>query len=339
MISLGNTAFNDESGIGAEVRKNEPWTKKYEGHDLSGIILPTEIHNEIEFGIQNNSLTDYIFHSGAPGTGKTSLAKAIPEMLGVDSKFFKCTKDSEIMDSIEEYIMYSSPDGKPRFIIIDEADKPKDADRLFRFLQSTISEETRTVRFILTMNDFWRIPEAIVSRCHPIEFTVPSLEDRDYKNRLFKHLMTIAKKETEPFGGTVEKNTIVRLIKDYFPDIRQMIVCMQSIFNQNKGSIKGEPPRVSGEMISEIYRLTITYQVIELRRYISAYVKFPRSIYTPFCDFAVEHLPQNALMPFGILAADYIFKSANAVDQEINLWGFLLNVMKILQSLPKPEAK
>ena len=117
------------------------------------------------------------------------------------------------MDSIEEYIMYSSPNGKPRFIIIDEADKPKDADRLFRFLQSTISEETRTVRFILTMNDFWRIPDAIVSRCHPIEFTVPSLEDRDYKNRLYKHLMEIAKKETEPFGGNVDKNTIVSLTR------------------------------------------------------------------------------------------------------------------------------
>lgn len=338
MISLGNTEFNDESGIGAEIRKTEPWTKRYEGHDLTGIILPTDIHNEIEFALENNSLTDYIFHSGAPGTGKTSLAKAIPEMLGVDSKFFKCTKDSEIMDSIEEYIMYSSPSGKPRFIIIDEADKPKDADRLFRFLQSTISEETRTVRFILTMNDFWRIPDAIVSRCHPIEFTVPSLEDRDYKNRLYKHLMEIAKKETEPFGGNVDKNTIVRLINDYFPDIRQMIVCMQSIFNKNRGSITGEPPRVGGEMISEIFRLTTTYQVVQLRQYISAQVKFPRSIYTPFCDYAVEHLPQDVLLPFGILAADYIFKSAHAVDQEINLWGFLLNVMKVLQSAKK-EAK
>ena len=338
MISLGNTGLNDESGIGAEIRKNEPWTKKYEGHDLTGIILPTDIHNEIEFALENNSLTDYIFHSGAPGTGKTSLAKAIPEMLGVDSKFFKCTKDSEIMDSIEEYIMYSSPNGKPRFIIIDEADKPKDADRLFRFLQSTISEETRTVRFILTMNDFWRIPDAIVSRCHPIEFTVPSLQDRDYKNRLYKHLMDIAKTETEPFGGNVDKNTIVRLINDFFPDIRQMIVCMQSIFNKNRGSIIGEPPRVAGEMISELFRLTTTYQVVQLRQYISAQVKFPRSIYTPFCDYAVEHLPQDVLLPFGILAADYIFKSAHAVDQEINLWGFLLNVMKVLQSAKK-EAK
>ena len=117
-----------------------------------------------------------------------------------------------------------------------------------------------------------------------------------------------------------------------------MIVCMQSIFNKNRGSIIGEPPRVSGDMIEELFRLTTTFQVVQLRQYISAQVKFPRSVYTPFCDYAVEHLSQEVLLPFGILASEYIFKSAHAVDQEINLWGFLLNVMKVLQSVKK-EAK
>lgn len=341
MITLGSGNFDEteEGGIAAEVRKNLPWTKKYEAHKLDDLILPTEIHDEMEFALENDSLTDYIFYSGAPGTGKSSLAKLIPEILGVDSKFFKCTKDSEIMNDIEEYIMYSSPDGKPRFIIIDEADKPKDADRMFRFLQSTISEETRTVRFILTMNDFYRMPEALVSRCHPIEFNVPSLEDRDYKNRLYTHLMKIAKTEVEPFGGKVEKNTIVRLIQDYFPDIRQMIVCMQSIFNRNRGNVVGEPPRLEGNVIEDLYRMVTSYQALELRHYISANIKFPRSVFRPFSDYAVEHLPQYLLIPFGILLADYQFKAANAVDQEYNLWGFFLHMMKMFQTTPKPEVK
>jgi len=340
MVNLGN--FEDEDGIGAAVKKNEPWTKKYAAHDLDGLVLPSEIRDEIEFAMKENSFTDYIFHSGAPGTGKSSLAKVIPEMLGVDYKFFKCTKDAEIMADIEEFIMYGSSDGKPRFIIIDEADKPKDADRMFRFLQATISEDTRTVRFILTMNDFHRMPDAMISRCHAIEFVVPSLEESDYKNRLYAHLMKIAKAETEPYGGIVEKNTIISLIKQYFPDIRQMIVCMQSIFNRNKGSIKGDLPQVSGDLIKTIYDMTINCQHLDLYHYITANVKFPRSIYSPFGRYFVDHITEkfspSILIPFGIKLADYQDKASHSVDQMFNLWGFLLNLMQILQTAKKEAA-
>ena len=60
MVTLGSGTFDEaeEGGIAAEVRKNLPWTKKYEAHKLDDLILPTEIHDEIEFALENYSLTD-----------------------------------------------------------------------------------------------------------------------------------------------------------------------------------------------------------------------------------------------------------------------------------------
>lgn len=334
MISLmGEDSEVAEGTAGAANNLKLTWPEKYRGKDLDSLILPEKIDKLFRFAIEQDTVGNYIFYSAASGTGKSSLARAIPEMLNVDYKFLYGKRDAEIMEIIDEYGMYSSPDGRPRFVIIDEADKANNPDKFYRFLQSNIEDSKSTLRFILTCNEFWRFPAAIVSRCTPIEFVVPDEEISDYQKRLFKHLMGIARKETMtcPDADRIDKNTVARIMYENFPDIRRMLGVMESCYQMNGGKIKGNPPQLPNQVIEDIYGYIIKFDAVGLRRYISRNVPFPQGVYRPFGDYAVDHLPEKIMIPFGISLANAMARASRQVDQEISLWGFCLEVMSLLQ--------
>ena len=329
---LANKNTGDD--LASAVNSNLPWEEKYRGHDLDTIVLRKPIENMFRTAIETGAFGNYILHSGSAGTGKTSLAKAIPEMLNTQSMFLYGKRDTEIIEMIEEYAKYSSPDAQPKFVIIDEADKPTNPDKFYRTLQSAIEDSASTLRFILTCNELWRIPTAIQSRCLPVDFgkVDDNAEDeRDYKNRIYTRLMSIAKAECGARGGTVDKNTVVQIMKDSYPDIRLMISTMRRSFLENGGSIIGAPPAMPTTVIEEIFKLTVTFKARELRRYISLNVPFCPGVYRPFGDMAVDHLPDEALIPFGVALAEAFNRASRQVDQEFALWGFLLQVMQILK--------
>ena len=328
-------AKNDAQSL---VNSNLPWEEKYRGTDLESIILHKNVEQLFKNAIEMNSFDNYILHSGSPGTGKTSLAKAIPQIVGAQSLFLFGKRDSEIIDMIDEYSKYSSPDGQPKFVIIDEADKPNKPADFYRVLQSEIEDTSSTLRFILTCNELWRIPQAIQSRCHAIDFSAKindeeeaEAELKEYKTRVYHRLCRIAKGECEVKGGTFDKKLIANIVNEFYPDIRRMISSMHRSFLENGGSIIGSIPSMPSTTIETIFEMTVQCKARELRYYISKNIPFCQGVYRQFGDYAVDRLPEETLIPFGVTLANAMYQSNHQVDQEIALWGFLLNVMQILK--------
>lgn len=335
-LITGQPLQNDQSTVDVSDDRTRAWVEKYRGVNLDEIVLPTRLDNIIRNAIKLGGYNNYIFHSGSPGTGKTSLAMAFPLMLGAEREVIYARRDSEILQSIEEGGMYRSGNGLPKYYVIDEADNPSNPDSFYTKLQSLIEATSSNLRFILTCNSIWQIREAIRSRCTPISFD-HSEDDVEYRRRIYKRLRYIAKTETDISKGTWSKDTLAETISACYPDIRAMINAMHLTFLENGGSIVGHPNVIREQTIADIYRLTIAMDFRKLQYYLSTHVQDYRSVYVPFGVYFQKRipLPTNGQIDYlSISFASLLGKALRATQSQVNqmvtLEEFLADVQLLL---------
>jgi DNA polymerase III delta prime subunit len=311
-----------------------PWVAKYTPERIEDIILPEKTRNMLNFALSQNKFTHFCFHSGKPGTGKTSTALAIPKEFGVDYQIFYISeKAMESIESIRSYAMQKNVDGKPRFIILDEADTPKiqDPAKFYTALQPLIESTTSTVRFILTCNNIYKIPAPILSRCAPISFAYES-DDADIMKQIWKRVNHIVKLEVSDKGGKVNPDTLKKIARFYYPDIRSIIQHTYINYLENQGSIDGTPSLVSYENLDEIWAYITTFDDENLRKFTTKNIVDCTAIYSPFGKYVMEKIDKKFRLSFAVLLGQYQFQSSMpAVDQEINLNSFFARTMLLLQ--------
>lgn len=337
--------FSNESMKEAETSHNEaiakiqvkaPWVSRYRPTKVNDIILPDKIKNMINYGLAHNEFTHMILHSGKPGTGKTTTSRAIPEQLGVDYLFFPIAKRSmDIIDSIQSFSMQKLTSNAPRFVILDEADRPSDPGRFYSALQPMIEATETTLRFILNCNNIHIIPEAIRSRCAPISFAY-NLNDDNLRAQLNDRITAILEAEVIAKGGTVNQDTVKIIIDHYSPDIRATLQALYINFLENQGNIDGKPTLITFDVIEAIANYMRKADFINMRKFVSANVVDFQGIYAPIGDYLMERFKEQHRMPFAKLLATYQFRSAMpSVDQEINLNGLLAETTMLVHGYGK----
>jgi len=318
------------------VQVKAPWVARWRPHTIQDVILPDNIKNMLEYGLENNEFTHMILHSGKPGTGKTTTARAIPTQLNTDYDFYAGAEcNADIFDSIRAFASQKTMDGKARFVIIDEADRPKAQDpaKFYNGLNSLIEATESTLRFILTCNNLYKIPEPIISRCSPISFAY-DLDDVSLKKQLFKRMKQIADVEVIQKGGTVNDETLKQIARHYYPDFRSIIQTMFINYLEHKGNIDGVPTFVTHDHIEKIWGYLTTFNYMEMRQFVSGTIVDYQSVFAPLGDYIIENLPPLLRLNFAVLLAEYQYRAAApAVDQEINMNGFLAKTMQLLQTM------
>lgn len=315
------------------VQVKAPWVSKYRPTHVNDIILPANIKSMINFGLENNEFTHMILHSGKPGTGKTTTARAIPEQLKVDYLFFPIAKRSmDIIDSIQSFSAQKTTGSAPRFVLLDEADRPSDPGRFYSALQPMIESTETTLRFILTCNNLHIIPEAIRSRCAPISFAY-NLKDDELRQQLTDRVNYILEREVIAKGGTVNPDTVKMIIEHYSPDNRATLQALYVNYLEHQGNIDGVPTLVTYEVIETIANYMRKADFINLRRFVSANVVDFMGIYAPLGDYLMDRFKEQHRMPFAKLLAEYQFRaSMPSVDQEINLAGLLAETTMLVHN-------
>lgn len=312
------------------------WTEKYRGKTLDDIILPAKLATMIKTAVSHVGMGNYIFYSGHPGTGKSSLARAIPGMLGARSMFIPPKRSSEIIELIGSYSTLKT-NGKPYYFIIDECDHPNNPEDFWRSIQSEVEGTASNLRFIMTCNELWRVPKAVQSRCTPIPFDHSS-NDSEFKNRIYMRLKYIADQEVSAHGGQVQKNTIVEIINACFPDIRAMINTMQNTFYENEGNIVGHPRVVTDQMIETVAKYLVMRDTRGLRYYVSMSVDNHLGIYIPLVRYLMDRLPPTMDLHLFKALRDGIVNAQGQVDQESMLMGFFADIIDILNGFQIPAA-
>jgi len=326
--------INTASYVKYKIEDTLPWVAKYTPKRIDDIILPEKTRNMLKFALAENKFTHFCFHSGKPGTGKTSTAIAIPEEFDVDYKIFYISeKAMESIENIRDYAMQKNVDGKPRFIILDEADTPKiqDPAKFYTALQPLIESTTSTVRFILTCNNIYKIPAPILSRCAPISFAYEA-DDPEIMKQIWKRLNHIVKLEVTDKGGVVNPETLKKIARFYYPDIRSIIQHTYINYLENQGSIDGTPSLMSYENLDELWSYILVADDENLRKFVTKNIVDYTAIYSPFGKYVMEKIEKRFRLSFAVLLGQYQFQSSMpAVDQEINLNSFFARTMLLLQ--------
>ena len=151
------------------------WVEKYRPQKIDECILPENIKKTFSDFLNKGEIPNMLL-SGPPGVGKTTVAKALCNQLGVDYYVINGSDEGRFLDTVRNNAknfastVSLSSDSKHKVIIIDEADNTTSDVRLL--LRASIEEFSNNCRFIFTCNYKNKIIEPLHSRCAVVELSL-----------------------------------------------------------------------------------------------------------------------------------------------------------------------
>lgn len=200
------------------------WEQKYRPQSIAECILPAADKKVFEKLVKEGRIPHLILHSKSPGTGKTTVARALCEDIGVEYMFVNGA-DCKIDFVRGELTRFATAgtaldaQGKGKVIIIDEFDRAGLADSQ-RHLRSFMEAYSKNCTIIITANNLEGIIQPLRSRARVIHFAQANGEDaKNMMREMIKRTIEICKVEDIP----ADVKVLAALVQSNFPDFRKTI--------------------------------------------------------------------------------------------------------------------
>jgi DNA polymerase III delta prime subunit len=299
------------------------WTEKYRPQTIEDCILPKRLKEVFQQYASQKQIPNLLL-TGSAGVGKTTVAKALCQEVGCDYLVINGSDESGIDTfrvKIKNYASSMSFTGGRKVIIIDEADylNPNSTQPALR---NAIEEFASNCSFIFTCNYKNRIIEPLHSRMAVIEFGLKNGEKMKMATEFLKRTESILQSEKVEF----DKKVVAELVTKHFPDFRRVINELQRYSQLGKIDV-GVLAQVADVSITEIVKYIKDKDFGAVRKWVATNevdsTTFFRKLYDNLYDFLKPHsIPQVIL-----ILADYQYKQAFVVDQEINTVACLIQIM------------
>ena len=302
------------------------FVEKYRPKTIEDCILPEGIKKTFSDFLNKGEIPNLLL-CGPAGCGKTTVAKALCNELGVDFYVINGSDEGRFLDTVRNNAknfastVSLSSDAKHKVIIIDEADNSTNDVQLL--LRAFTEEFSRNCRFIFTCNYKNKIIEPLHSRCAVVEFSIQGKEKAQLAGSFFKRLQNILDEESIKYDPKV----LAQLINSHFPDWRRVLNECQR-YSVGGDIDSGILASFSDVAVNDLIAHLKSKNFSEVRKWVVSNLdNDPGVVLRRVYDACYDCLSPQTIPAAVLIVAKYQYQIAFVADQEINLLAALTEIM------------
>lgn len=305
------------------IKNHYLWVEQYRPKTIAECILPERIKKTLQEQIDSGNTQHMLFY-GCQGSGKTTAAFAIANQLNADTLVINGSENRGIdlfRVTIKQFVSAMSLENKQKIVIIEEADNLTiDAQKIARRI---LEEFSQNCRFIFTCNYQQKIIPALHSRMASYSFNVSNDEKMKLSKQFFERVKNILNEN----NITYDEKTLVLFIMKYFPDYRKILNELQKY--SISGTIDAGILAISNISYAKFLDFLVKKDFKGCRVWI-AETGIQPEFYSGLYKAILEDSRLNENLPnIIILIAEYQYKSAFVVDQDLNCAALAIEIMSI----------
>ena len=303
------------------------WVEQYRPKTIQDCILPEDTSKTFKEFLKKKEIPNMLL-SGGPGTGKTTVARALCEQLGCDYIIINGSDEGRHIDTLRIKIkifgctVSFNQSSKHKVVIIDEADY-MNAESVQPALRNFIETFFENCRFIMTCNYPYKFIEPIRSRLTQVDFKIINGQKVKVAQKLLKRLGDILDENKVPY----DKKVLAELIQKYFPDFRKTINELQRysvngkidsgiFFNQKEADLKSLFAALKGKEFDGMRKWVVNNLSVQ-----------PADLFKQIYGALKDYLQPQSIPQAILLIAGYQYKAVFVADQEINMVACLTEIM------------
>jgi DNA polymerase III delta prime subunit len=302
------------------------WVEKYRPQTIEDCILPESIKKTFQGFLSKGEVPNLLL-AGPAGCGKTTVAKALCNELGVDVYVINGSDEGRFLDTVRNTAknfastVSLSSTARHKVIIIDEADNTTNDVQLL--LRAFTEEFSGNCRFIFTCNFKNKIIEPLHSRCACIDFSSDRKSKPQLASTFFNRLKFILERE----GVESDPKVLIELINKHFPDWRRVLNECQRYSSSGKIDA-GILAQFSDVKVNDLIKHLKEKDFKEVRKWVVNNLDNDASVLLRrVYDALYGSLAPNSIPAAVLVIAKYQYQIAFVADQEINMLACLTEIM------------
>lgn len=300
------------------------WVERHRPRRIQDTILPDNLKTTFQKFV-NDGFVPNLLLAGGPGVGKTTVARAMLEEVGCDyiikNGSLNVDKDT-LRNEIQDYASAMSMTGGRKYVILDEADYLS-PNHVQPALRNFIEKFSKNCGFILTCNYKNKIIEPLHSRCSVIDFKITGKQKQQLASQFLVRVSSILEQE----GVEYDKRVVAEVITKYFPDWRRVLNELQRYAASGRID-SGLLAVIVDSDIQELLVALRSKDFTAMRKWVATNSSVDTAtLLRRLYDAANELIKPDSIPALVMILADYQYKAAFVVDQEINLAACFTQIM------------